>query len=230
MKDICTDCKKPHNPSHWHKKYLKGKNLPEDLCSGCLGKRMAQESVDRHFNTVYRFFESALDYCIKKGYAEEIEYVRNRHFDDSIEAKHFLNEYVYVVLNTGMRNQVAEKIFNNLIESGDLDKTVKHKGKHKAISLAFNNYETGFKELKEADDKVEYLGSLFFIGGITKYHLARNLGIDVAKPDRHLQRIADKYGFDNVHEMCELLSEETGERIGTVDVILWRYCNLTGGV
>lgn len=230
MSEICPDCKNSHTPSHWHKEYLKGKKLPEDLCAGCLGKKMAEESIDRNFNTVYRFFESALDYCIKKGYAEEIEFVRNRYFNDSITSWDFYVSYVYVVLNTGMRNQVAEKLFDNLMKSGDVDKTIKHKGKNKAIKLAMANYETWFKELKVADDKIEYLKSLFFIGDITKYHLARNIGIDVAKPDRHLQRIADKYGFDNVHEMCELLSEETGERIGTVDVILWRYCNLTGGV
>lgn len=191
MSEICPDCKKSHTPSHWHKEYLKGRNIPENLCAGCLGKRMENENVERHFNSALSFFESALDYCIKKGYAGEIEYVRNRYFDDSIDADHFLNEYVYVVLNTGMRNQVAEKIYKNLHETGDLDKSVKHKGKHKAIGLAFENYESWFKELKDAEDKVEYLGSLFFIGNITKYHLARNLGIDVAKPDRHLQRIAD---------------------------------------
>ncbi len=176
------------------------------------------------------FFSNALDFCIKNGYEEEIDHVRTNYFDDSVEAKHFLNAFVYVVLNTGMKNQVAEKIYRELIDSGDLDKSVKHKGKHKAITLAFRNYETWFKELKQADDKVEYLGSLFFIGDITKYHLARNLGLDVAKPDRHLQRIADKFGYTDVQEMCKYISEITEERIGTVDVILWRFCNLTGGV
>ena len=35
-----------------------------------------------------------------------------------------------------------------------------------------------------------------------KFHLARNLGLDFAKPDRHLQRIAQSYNT-TPQELCE---------------------------
>ena len=67
------------------------------------------------------------------------------------------------------------------------------------------------------------------IGPITKFHLARNIGIDCAKPDRHLVRIAERFGWkDNIQGMCVKLAAYSGWRIGTVDLILWRYCNMHG--
>ena len=74
--------------------------------------------------------------------------------------------------------------------------------------------------------------TLPWIGPITKYHLARNLGIDVAKPDRHLVRLAKRFGYNEstgVQQMCEELAERTRDRIGVVDVVLWRYANLKVG-
>ena len=82
------------------------------------------------------------------------------------------------------------------------------------------------KALQASNDKIEYLDSLPMIGPITKYHLARNLGIDCAKPDRHLVKLAKYFGYPSVQQMCEDISKESGYRIGTVDVILWRYCNM----
>lgn len=169
-------------------------------------------------------FSNAMDICIKMGYEGEIEHCRNRKFED-IDDGEFLHQYIFVVLSSGMQNQIAVKMMERLIESGDVN-TIKHPLKRKAIKKAFENYEYWFKKLKLADNKVEYLGSLYFIGDITKYHLARNLGIDVAKPDRHLVRLADEYGFKDAHKMCQYISDITEERIGVVDVILWRYSNL----
>lgn len=73
---------------------------------------------------------------------------------------------------------------------------------------------------------IVYLDSLPMIGPITKYHLARNIGLDYAKPDRHLIRLAEKFGYPDIQVMCTKLSAYSGWRIGTVDVILWRYCNM----
>jgi hypothetical protein len=39
-------------------------------------------------------------------------------------------------------------------------------------------------------ERLEYLGSLPWIGAITKYHAARNFGVDCVKPDIHLTRLA----------------------------------------
>ena len=58
--------------------------------------------------------------------------------------------------------------------------------------------------------------------------LAGNGRLEYAKPDRHLIRLAEKYGFNDVQAMCEYLAQLDNERIGVIDVVLWRYCNMTG--
>ena len=64
------------------------------------------------------------------------------------------------------------------------------------------------------------------IGPITKFHLARNLGLDYAKPDRHLVKIALAFGYSNVQAFCREASELTGDKIGLVDLVFWRFAVL----
>jgi hypothetical protein len=47
--------------------------------------------------------------------------------------------------------------------------------------------------------------------------------MDVAKPDRHLVRFAASQGFPDVHALCKVISEATGDPLRVVDVILWRF-------
>ena len=61
------------------------------------------------------------------------------------------------------------------------------------------------------------------LGPITSHHLAKNLGLQAAKSDRHLQRIADALGFGGVTETCQVLSEYSGDPISVVDIVLWRF-------
>lgn len=172
------------------------------------------------------FFKDAKIYCLMEGHKEEIEITRKRTFNQ-MKPLNLIQEYVWVVINSGMKNQVAEKIYARFWKEQDFD-VIGHPGKREAIIKAFLKYKQWFKDLQQAPDKIEYLGSLHYIGKITKYHLARNLGIDCAKPDRHLVRLAERFNFVDVQEMCQYISIKTGERIGVVDVILWRYCNLKG--
>jgi len=55
----------------------------------------------------------------------------------------------------------------------------------------------GFDVYKRAvlQDPVPTLRSFPYIGGVTAFHLAKNLGADLAKPDRHLSRLAAAQGF-----------------------------------
>ncbi len=170
------------------------------------------------------YFYKAREFCIDRGFANEIALVNKRRFEDVTEAD-FFSQYAYVVLNAGMKNQVAEKMHARFMQSLD-PMTIGHKGKRKAITLILRHCGLQFLFLKEAQDKIEFLSSLPWIGPITKHHLARNLGIDTAKPDRHLVRLANRLGFEDVHKMCGTISEKTGERVGVVDVILWRASNL----
>lgn len=51
--------------------------------------------------------------------------------------------------------------------------------------------------------------------------MAKNFGAQVAKPDVHLQRLADREGV-TAQELCERLAAETGWKVSTVDTLLWR--------
>ncbi|MHC5057062.1 MAG: hypothetical protein ACYTKD_20485 [Planctomycetota bacterium] len=68
-----------------------------------------------------------------------------------------------------------------------------------------------------------------YIGPTTVKHLAKNLGMDIAKPDRHLLRITEAAGFGNAQELCSALSAMTGDPVSVVDVVLWRYATISPG-
>jgi len=176
------------------------------------------------------FYQKARQGCIDSGYEGEIEAVEGRTFETR-EPHDLKTQYAYVIINAGMRNQVAEQIFYKYMDKGA--DSIGHPGKREAIKAMEKDYPRHFSKLqhfKTIEAKLEYLQSLPWIGDITKYHLARNLGIDVAKPDRHMVRLAEHFNYLDVQSMCLALFEKTGHRIGVIDVILWRYCNLNPDV
>lgn len=183
--------------------------------------------IGQHHNLI-DFYHEAKRFCIAQGYEYEIKAVRERKFADC-DAEEFFCQYIYVILNSGMNNQWAEKKYE-LFFKNNLDvNIIRHPSKHKATERAIVEYGDWFEKLKSISDEMEkltFLDSLPFIGKITKYHLARNLGLDVAKPDRHLVRLSAQFGFVDVQEMCTCISQTTGDRIGVVDVVLWRNENL----
>ena len=175
-------------------------------------------------------FDKARGYILADSYySKEVEYVKRCTFETQTAGSFFI-EYVFVVLSAGMKNQVVEKIMRRYFVNGETNiKAINHKGKRKAIIEAEWQYEKWWDQVlcfETLNERLEFLESLPFIGPITKYHLARNLGIDVAKPDRHMKRVAHKMGYIDVQSMCEMIAKARGERIGVVDVILWRYINL----
>lgn len=174
---------------------------------------------------IIEFFYIAYEDIIKQGYADEVEYVDNIKPIDAQTPENFYLEYVWVVLNAGMKEQVARKIYNNYCDKFDI-KYINHPTKKIAISEMFLVYPDKFKLLSESSNKIKYLESLSWIGPITKHHLARNIGIDTVKPDRHLVKLSEIFGFNNPLEMCECVNKDNGEKVGIIDVILWRYCNL----
>ena len=62
-----------------------------------------------------------------------------------------------------------------------------------------------------------------FVGPVTKFHLAKLLGVDCAKPDIWLVRVAAAAGED-VHGLCARLARESGDKVATVDSVIWRAC------
>lgn len=167
----------------------------------------------------------------------------------------FANEVFYVICVAGFKQDYAKKVCDNimsliklkndLISIDDLNSIYGNKNKVRAIFDVWQNrkiYQKKFYELKSIDDKVEYLGTLPYVGNITKYHLARNLGLNFVKYDIWIQRLGVAlYGDENlvdfvdnskllpkVKEACDIMFDNlyklTLEKIGFIDVVLWRSC------
>ena len=180
-----------------------------------------------------RFFVDAYQYVTKNGYDREIDWARSLGLDKCTEEQ-FFQEYVWVVLNSGMKEQVARKIYTDFMKGQDVN-LIGHPMKRKAVFKIMNDYSikeilTDLRATEAIEEQLAILDDLPMIGPITKYHLAKNIGLDIAKPDRHLVRLAERFHYPNPQVLCEALALEFSERVAVIDQILWRYCNLNSGV
>lgn len=143
----------------------------------------------------------------------------------------FVREYTWVVLNSGMKNTVARGIMDRVwpaVTSGksSAGEVFGHEGKAQAIDYVWAHRKVLHAQARAADaskDLVRYCQALPWIGPITCWHLAKNLGANVCKPDRWLMRLADAEDTTPA-ELCTRLAAATGDRIATVDLMLWRAC------
>lgn len=142
-------------------------------------------------------------------------------------AEDFALEAAFVICNSGMKNTVARRIYEDVSRAIQAGASARcafgHDGKANAIDVIWIRREELFAAYTAAADKLAFCESLPWIGPITKYHLAKNFGADVAKPDVHLQRLADHEGV-TVQALCDRLAGLTGYRSATIDLLLWRAC------
>lgn len=145
------------------------------------------------------------------------------------DAWQFFCEFILVVCNSGMKAEVAAMIQDRIweaIRSGvPVIEAFKHPGKAAAIEHVRENYQILFYEYQNTEDKLAFLQKLPWIGPITKFHLARNLGMNVVKPDLHLVRIANRF-HTTPEILCRNLEKETGDKAGLIDCVLWRASKL----
>ncbi len=146
----------------------------------------------------------------------------------------FALDVIFVVCNSGMTHTTALIIFDRvkraLLAGKRCRSAYRHPGKSKAIDKIWKDrsqYFSRYLYLSEGtaneEELLEFFEELPFIGPITRYHVAKNFGIDVAKPDVHLQRLSELDGR-SVKELCRDLSFSTGYGQATIDIILWRAC------
>lgn len=141
----------------------------------------------------------------------------------------FWREFAFVICNSGMKWEIGSSIFRKIVAAYNAGQNVfdvfGHEGKAAAIHEVYLRKQKYFDEYKRSTNKIKHLEKLPWIGPITKFHLAKNLGVDCCKPDRHLVRLAAKHKM-TPFELCKKLSKETGDRVATVDVVLWRAAAL----
>lgn len=156
----------------------------------------------------------------------------------------FLKEYSWVVLNSGFRERIVRKYFDYIslcFCDWECAKSIvdNQEACVASASFVFNNprklrsivnlsnivLQTGFDvlKLKIRLNPLHTLQSLPFIGKITAFHLAKNIGLNVAKPDRHMSRLSSSFGYDDTQEMCKYIHSIVGDPVPVIDLILWRY-------
>ena len=207
-------------------KYPNGEaySFKENLCKNC-------QSYISNKAIIILYFRIRKE-IIEKGYSKEIEWCDNIPNLKELDKTSFFREYVWVVISSGMKNQVAEKIFKNFWIDIQLENktinfdVIRHPNKNKAIKKVYNRLDFYFNHFLKSKNKLLFLKNLPHIGDITKYHLARNLGLIFAKPDRHLVRIANHFEYSDVQKFCKKISELTNDKIGVVDLVFWRFANL----
>lgn len=167
---------------------------------------------------------------IDAGYADEIMWAETVHAPES--AHDLWCEYGWVVVNSGMRNTVARTIWDRIAYDVAHGRRAADSFGHKPKAAAIDGFrarrhsrlmEFRLVDALGVDAVLDWCQSLPWIGPTTKYHLAKNLGADVAKPDRWLCRVAAASG-ETVEALCARLAAATGDRVATVDLVVWRAC------
>jgi hypothetical protein len=204
---------------------------------------VTRHAIDRKLANIYLTFKDTL---LNLGYSDEIEWQDSRRLETLSEPE-FLAEAAWVILSAGMSAAVIKRIYPQISESyywwvsaariaenkedcerrsftvfRNLPKI--HALSHLCVRVCLSGFDHIVSRLKQ--DGPSYLSSFHFIGPVTCLHLAKNIGIDVVKPDRHLVRIAHAAGFDTPHEICSKIAELTGDRLSVIDLVLWRYATL----
>jgi len=147
-------------------------------------------------------------------------------------------EAAWVIVNSGFRYAVARRLWPGLSEAFHqwdytrIDEAcipaalaiLNHPGKVGAIvQLAAIIRAEGHERIVEAAADPPKLTRLPWIGKVTCWHLAKVLGVDVVKPDVHLQRAAEAAGYPDPLALAKAVQDATGERLTVVDSVLWRY-------
>ncbi len=188
----------------------------------------------------------AKSFIIEMGYEHELEWVESLSIDN-LEESDLLREVAWVILSSGMKETVIRNLFN------DISSAFLNWSSAKAIALnkencrqiALNSFsnqskidailyfadnlsEMGFEKfvIRIKQNGLDFITTFPYLGPVTSIHLAKNIGYDVVKPDRHLVRISNQCGFTNPEEMCRNLSSLIEERISTIDSVLWRFASL----
>ena len=191
-------------------------------------------------------FLSAKEYVLKAGYGFEIDWQESIRLSEVTE-QYFLRESAWVILCTGMREAIIRRLFEPISDAflqwrsaeeishssikcrNNALKLFRHPKKMDAI-LNITSYVAvnGITCIKErvSQEGPKFLQQFPFIGPVTSKHLAKNLGVCVAKPDRHLVRIASALDYRSIDTLCNDIAGVTQQPVHVVDLVLWRFATL----
>lgn len=180
------------------------------------------------------------------GFAHEVDWQEQLCVSEVTESA-FLAEYAWVAFSSGFREAVLRAKFPALsrafaeFASAECIWTRRATCRRHALSI-FNHpgkiravlecsrlvYERGFDSVRSevAQRGVQFIQELPYMGPVTSLHLAKNIGLNVVKPDRHLVRIAQHSGYHSPLEMCVAIHEMVGDALSVIDLVIWRYATI----
>lgn len=191
---------------------------------------------------------TAKEQIIEAGYWEEVDWQEEASLD-RLDESTFLRESAWVVLSSGFRESILRRRYN-LISSAFLDwvsaeKIILHRDSCRAnalqvfrnerkieaiITIAERVLRDGFDTIRSriASQGAGFLQEFPHIGPITSLHLAKNIGVPVVKPDRHLTRMASLTGYESADRMCQVIADLVGDSLPVIDLVMWRYATIHG--
>lgn len=200
------------------------------------------------------YFSKALSFATKH-YQEDMTRISSTKFDE-MTPEFFFREYCWVVCTSGFNAKIVSRFFpdlwkavhplldvieHNIKDINTLDiamqvsELINNRRKIKAIidcafKMGESINESGWLIYRNTKlNAPEKLEELPFIGPITRYHLARNIGLlDYIKPDLHLVRMAANWKFENPLELCKEIQKEHKLPLGIIDLVLWYAASTFG--
>lgn len=191
-------------------------------------------------------YESALHRVIERGWGDEVQYFRGLTFD-KVDGRFFFRECAFCVYAAGFSNYVLNSKWEGLTKAyknWSYEKVCQYADEVRNQALGFIHHEGKVKAILECAEKLndwgwpsfrDWLqsmnlliqpGQLKYIGQAARYHLARNIGADVAKPDRYMLDHASECGYpptdEGVQQFARRVARLVGDRVGVVDYVLWR--------
>lgn len=198
--------------------------------------------VEISSDELVRIYLDAKRQVIERGYIDEIAW---QYSTGPITPDRFVREAAWVILGSGMSESVIGNLFSRFAaELGNFRpgwlavnteiarlgalSVFNHERKIDSIlEIARTAHALGTDGLRRCMLEPEiFLQRLPYIGPVTWRHLAKNLGIPVAKADRHLVRLAQMLGRSSVDDLCEEVSAWIGDPVPVVDIVLWRWSAL----
>ncbi len=191
-------------------------------------------------------YMTAKEAVIDEGFAPEIDWQDEIRLSRVTESD-FLREAAWVVLSSGIRESVVRQRFPAIssafycwrsahLIAGNLGVCTvrafaefRHRAKIGAIArIAELVNAHGFTSIKACveSEGIAYIRQLPFMGPATAYHFAKNIGLDVVKPDRHLLRVTAAAGYEHPADLCKDISASVGDRVSVIDLVIWRFATL----
>lgn len=182
------------------------------------------------------------------GYVSELDLAQGRSMLSGSE-REFLTESAWVIIAAGLSDAVVRRVFPEVYsafgEFADINDIVErsaayrrrvghvfgHRGKVEGILcaaawIAARGWQRARREILKNGPVA--LSTIPYLGPATSLHLMKNLGLEVAKPDRHLRRVALELGYESPQDLCEAVAAFTGDPVSVIDLVFWRHAVLKG--